>query len=273
MPNHDPPAAALIDVDGVLHIDGDPIPGAVEALARLHEMNVPFRLLTNTTVRTRASLGSLLREIGFAVSDDEIITAPVATAAYVRRQYPGQSCYAIVKDDVLDDFADIPLTDGPDASVVIIGGAEENFTYQAMNHAFRLLLNGAAFIAIHRNTAWQTATGLTLDAGAFIKGLEHATGRRATVVGKPSSAFFRAGFRALILPPSRIVMVGDDLRQDILPAIRLGATGALVQTGKFRDADLAHGAPDHLLASVAELPNLFRGRNPSPTPPLKREGL
>ena len=78
MPNHDPPAAALIDVDGVLHIDGDPIPGAVEALARLREMNVPFRLLTNTTVRTRASLGALLRDLGFHVADDEIITAPVA---------------------------------------------------------------------------------------------------------------------------------------------------------------------------------------------------
>ncbi|MEX1158545.1 MAG: TIGR01458 family HAD-type hydrolase [Thermomicrobiales bacterium] len=258
MPTHNSPAAALIDVDGVLHIDGVPIPGAADALAMLREMGVPFRLLTNTTVRTRASLGNLLREIGFIVSDDEIITASVATAAYVRRRYPGQPCYAIVKGDVLDDFDGVPLTDGPDARVVIIGGAEENFTYQALNHAFRLLLDGAAFVAIHRNPAWQTASGLTLDAGAFIRGLEHATGRRATVVGKPAAAFFRAAFRSLGLPPSQVFMVGDDLRQDILPAIRLGATGALVQTGKFRESDLAHGAPDHLLASVADFPDLVR---------------
>lgn len=253
----EPPAAALIDVDGVLHIDGEPIPGAVEALAQLRKLDIPFRLLTNTTVRTRASLGTLLRGIGFAVTDDEIITAPVATAAYVRRRFPDQPCYAIVKGAVLDDFDGVPLTDGPDARVVIIGGAEEHFTYQAMNHAFRLLLDGAAFIAIHRNLWWQTATGPALDAGAFIKGLEHATGRRATVVGKPAAPFFRAGFRSLGLPPPQIVMVGDTHRHDILPAMRLGATGALVQTGSFRESDLVHGAPDHLLASVADLPNLF----------------
>ena len=252
------PLAALIDVDGVLHIDGIPVPGAAEALARLRERNIPFRLLTNTTVRTRASLGNLLREIGFVVADDEIITAPVATAAYVRRKHPSQPCYAIVRNEVLADFDSVPLTDGLDARVVIIGGAEENFTYQAMNHAFRLLLNGAALVAIHRNLWWMTASGPTLDAGAFVKGLEHATGRRATVVGKPAAPFFRAAFRSLGLPPAQVIMVGDTHRHDILPAMRLGATGALVQTGSFRETDLAHGAPDHLLASVAGLPDLFR---------------
>jgi HAD superfamily hydrolase (TIGR01458 family) len=254
------PAAALIDVDGVLHIDSDPIPGAVDAIARLRAMGVPFRLLTNTTVRTRASLGTLLRNLGFDVTDDEIITAPVATAAYVRSKHPGQPVYAIVRPEVLADFDGIPLTDGSDAQVVIIGGAEEHFTYPAMNHAFRLLLDGAALVAIHRNLWWQTATGPALDAGAFVKGLEHATGRRATVVGKPASPFFRAAFRSLGLRPSRIVMVGDTHRHDTLPAMRLGALGALVQTGSFRDSDLAYGAPDHLLASVADLPELFNSQ-------------
>src|SRR5687768_6040925 len=105
---------ALIDVDGVLHIDGVPIPGAVVALARLREMGVPFRLLTNTTVRSRASLGILLRGIGFGVADEEIVTAPVATADFLRRRFPGQPCFAIVKGDVLADFESVPLTDGTD---------------------------------------------------------------------------------------------------------------------------------------------------------------
>jgi HAD superfamily hydrolase (TIGR01458 family) len=250
--------AALIDVDGVLHIDGEPLPGAVVALAELREMGVPFRLLTNTTVRSRASLGALLRGIGFEVGGEEIITAPVATADYLRRRHPGQSCFAIVKGDVLADFDGVTLTDGSDAQVVVIGGAEENFTYPALNHAFRLLLDGAGFVVMHRNLWWQTAAGPALDAGAFVKGLEHTTGRRATVVGKPAAPFFRAGFQALGLPPARVVMVGDTLRQDILPAMRLGATGVLVRTGSFRESDLAYGAPDRLLASVSDLPALFR---------------
>ena len=71
----------LIDVDGVLRIDYDPIPGAVDALRELRQRGIPFRLLTNTTVRTRHSLGALLRRMGFDVDDEEIITAGAATAA------------------------------------------------------------------------------------------------------------------------------------------------------------------------------------------------
>jgi HAD superfamily hydrolase (TIGR01450 family) len=145
------PLGALIDVDGVLHIDGVVVPGAVDAVNALRARGVPFRLLTNTTVRSRASLGALLRELGFDIADDEIITAPVATAAYLRRRFPGQPCYPIVKGDVLDDFDGVPFSEGPDARVVVIGGAEEGFSYAAMNHAFRLLLAGAKLVAMHRN--------------------------------------------------------------------------------------------------------------------------
>jgi phospholysine phosphohistidine inorganic pyrophosphate phosphatase len=80
---------------------------------------------------------------------------------------------------------------------------------------------------------------------------------RATVVGKPAAPFFRAGFRALGLPPAAIVMAGDDLANDILPAMRLGAISALTRTGKFRDANLQTATPDIVLDSVAELPQLF----------------
>jgi HAD superfamily hydrolase (TIGR01458 family) len=248
---------ALIDVDGVLHISDVPIPGSIEALATLRARGIPLRLLTNSTTRTRASLGAALRDMGFDVTDAEIITAPIATAAYVRRRFPGLPCYAIVTGNVLDDFDGIQLSDGTDARVVIIGGAEERFTFNTLNHAFRLLLDGAALVAMHRNPYWMTADGPTLDAGAFIRALEHASGRRAIVVGKPATPFFRSAFRSLGLPPSQIIMVGDDLRQDVLPAMRLGATGALVRTGKFRASDLDAGTPDHVLNAVADLPAVF----------------
>src|SRR6185312_3179691 len=102
----------LIDVDGVLRIDFDPIPGAADALNRLRGRGVPFRLLTNTTVRTRHSLGALLRRLGFDVDDQEIITAGAATADYLRRHFPEQPCFLIATGDVADDFEGVPLTDG-----------------------------------------------------------------------------------------------------------------------------------------------------------------
>jgi HAD superfamily hydrolase (TIGR01458 family) len=254
------PRGALLDVDGVLHVDGVAIPGAVEALADLRARDIPFRLLTNTTVRSRRSLGALLRDLGFNVHDDEVITAGAAAAQYVQRNYPGQPCYLLVSGDVVEEFGEIPLSDGPDARVVVVGDAAENFTYAAMNHAFQRLLDGAALIAMHRDPWWMTATGPTIDAGAFIRGLEHASGARSKLVGKPSAPFFRAGFRALGIPPRETIMVGDAIRQDLLPAMRMGATGVLVRTGKYREEDLAFGTPDVALDSVAELGRVFGTR-------------
>jgi len=244
---------ALIDVDGVLHVDDVPIPGAIEVLAELRERGVPFRLLTNTTVRSRQSLGIALRGMGFAVADDEIITAGGAAADYVRRRFPGQPVYLLARDEVAEEYDGIELTDGSEARVVVVGDAGEGFSWAAMNHAFRLLLDGAALIAMHRGPWWMTSDGPAIDAGAFIRGLEFASGTRSTLVGKPSVPFFRAGLRALNLPANQVMMIGDAIRQDLLPAQRLGMTTILVRTGKFRPDDLALGTPDVVLGSVAEL--------------------
>ena len=243
----------LIDVDGVLRIDNAPIPGATDALDDLRRRDVPFRLLTNTTVRTRHSLGALMRRLGFDVEDQEIITAGAATADYLRRRFPDQPCYLITTGDVADDFTGVPLTNGMDARVVVIGGAEQNFTYAALNHAFRLLLNGATLVAMHRGKYWITAEGPTLDAGAYIRGLEYVTGKRALLVGKPAAPFFRVGIRSLGLPPEKVAIVSDDLVQDILPAKRLGLTGILVRTGLFEESEVATTVPDYIIDSFASI--------------------
>ncbi|HUZ00439.1 MAG TPA: TIGR01458 family HAD-type hydrolase [Thermomicrobiaceae bacterium] len=251
------PRAALIDVDGVLHLDDVAVPGAVDALGALRADGVAFRLLTNTTVRSRGSLGGQLRRLGFDVADEQIITAGVAAATFVRRRYPGWPCYLLATDDVRVEFGGIPLVEDSSARVVVVGDAGERFDYRTMNHAFRLLVNGARLVAMQHNGYWLTREGPTLDAGAWVRALEYAAERRATVVGKPSAPFFRAELRSLSCRPAEVVMVGDDVRQDVLPAMRLGMVGALVRTGKYRDGDLRHGQPDAVLDSVGDLPALF----------------
>ncbi|MCS7050807.1 MAG: TIGR01458 family HAD-type hydrolase [Thermomicrobium sp.] len=249
----------LIDVDGVLHVDGDPIPGAVEALRHLRALGIPFVLLTNTTIRTRRQLGALLRTLGFPVDDDEIVTAGAATAVYLRAHHPGEPCYLLVDGDVREEFADIPLVEDDSARVVVLGGAGSVYTYDRLNLVFRLLLGGAGFVAMHRNLVWERRDGPALDTGAFLLGLEAATGRRAHLVGKPSADFFRAGLAQLGVPPDRVAMVGDSLTADILPARELGMTGILVRTGRFRPSDLEQGQPDIDLPSIAALPARLSG--------------
>ena len=248
----------LLDIDGVLTVSWRAIPGAVEALEALRSADVPFLLLTNTTIKTRSELAATLREAGFEVDADRILTATVGTGAYLRKHHAGKSCYLIAKTDVSEDLEDVDLVDD-DADIVVISGAEEGFTYERLNKAFNMLMNGAAFVTMHKNLYWKTADGMRLDAGAFVAGLEHATGAEATVVGKPSEAFFASALEILGVPAEHAAMVGDDIESDVLAAQRAGLTGIQVRTGKFRDEDLerASGKPDHVIDSIADLPNLL----------------
>ena len=252
----------LFDVDGVLHVGSRPVSGARELLGDLLAREIPFRLLTNTTTASRATLAARLLAMGLPVSEDLLITAPAATAAYVRRRFPGVACYLLAKGDAVDDFraADVPIVgpDGaPDAGVVVIGGAEDELTYARLNHAYRLLLSGARLVAMHRNTAWRTAEGMALDSGPFVTALATAAGTRATVIGKPAAAFFRQAIRDIGLPVTALAMVGDDARNDLAPARRLGLVGVLVRTGK-PVSPVEEAQADVVIDSVADLGPLIR---------------
>ncbi len=250
-------AGLLIDIDGVLVTSWRPLPGAIEAIGRLRRSALPFRLMTNTTTRSRATLAETMREAGFDVSAHEILTAPVATADYLRRQHPGKACFLIAKGDVRDDFEGIELSSS-DAEVVVIGGAEDRFTYQALNHAFRLIMNGAALVVMHRNLWWMTDHGPMLDAGAFVAGLERATGAEAEVTGKPARAFFEAGLSALGTDRSKTAMIGDDADSDVTGAQQAGLIGVLVRTGKGATYTGGAQEPDVVLDSIADLDDLIR---------------
>ena len=228
---------AILDVDGVLHVSMSPVPGAAEFLAGLNARSFPYRLLTNTTTASRATLAAKLRAIGMPIADDHLITPPVPTAAYVARRFPGEPCYLLVKGDAAVDFraagVNVVGPDGePDAGVVVIGGAEDELTYARLDHAYRLLLGGAKLVTMHRNIAWKTAKGMQLDSGPFVRALEIAAGVRATLIGKPALPYFRQAIRDFALPASSLAMIGDDAKNDLAPAHRLGLKTILVRTGK-----------------------------------------
>jgi HAD superfamily hydrolase (TIGR01458 family) len=257
--------AVLLDIDGVLVTSWEPIPGAIEVLARLREGGVPFRLLTNTTTHTRGELATTLRGAGFDVSASDILTAVVATGAYLRAHHPGARVVLLSDGDPRGDLGEVNLVplDEP-AEVAVLGGASDDFTYASVNAVFRILMDGAAFVAMHRNRYWRTAEGLQLDAGAYVAALEAATGVAAVVCGKPSGDYFAAALQELDVGPERVLMVGDDIANDVRGAQEAGIRGVLVRTGKFRPADLDDQdagrrvrPPDAVIASVAAIPDLL----------------
>lgn len=251
--------ALLVDIDGVLVVSWEPLPGAVDALAAVRAAGVPVRFLTNTTSRTKAAITAALREAGFAVDPGEVITTTAATAAYLAREHPGAQCLLLNSGDVGDDLDGVALAppDAPaeEVDVVILGGAGPEFTYDLLNRALESLLAGAALVAMHRNLTWRTRTGMQLDTGAYLAGLERAAGTEAVVIGKPAPAMFDAALAGLGVAAGEAAMVGDDLETDVRAAQRLGITGIQVRTGKFRASLLDVGEPpDVLLDSVADLP-------------------
>ncbi|MCL3863136.1 HAD-IIA family hydrolase [Actinotalea sp. K2] len=254
--------ALLVDIDGVLVVSWQALPGAVDALRALRSAHVPLRLLTNTTSRTREQITQALRRAGFEIASDEVITVTAAAAEHLTRHHPGARCLFLNSGEGGSDLAalaDVVLV-GPEASpgnvdVVLLGGAGPELSYDALNHALACLLEGATLLAMHRNLLWRTSSGMQLDTGAFLGGLEAAAGVTATVIGKPAPAAFEGAMRSLGSRPQETVMVGDDLDSDVRAAQRLGLTGVQVRTGKFRPAQLEDGeAPDVLLDSFADLP-------------------
>lgn len=232
-------SGVLLDLGGVVYVGGTPLPGALEALRRLKEAGVPIRYLTNTTRTPRRAMLSKLRRMGLDVTADELFMPALAARQVLRHE--GLSPHLLVHPALLEDFeGDWP---GPDEAVVI-GDAAEGFTYAAMNAAYRALQGGAAFLALARNRSFQDTDGeLSLDAGAFVAALEYATGRVATVLGKPSPDFFAAALESLGLGAAQAVMVGDDAEADVAGAQAAGMRGVLVRTGKYRAGDETRYSP------------------------------
>jgi HAD superfamily hydrolase (TIGR01458 family) len=251
-------AAILLDVDGVLHVSGEPIPGAVDAVRRLRSSGHRLRFVTNSTIMSRKQLAEMLRGMGFTLEDAELQT----TGGVAARVLQGKRVLALTMPGIIDDLEGLELI-GMNAEAVLIGGCDEGeepgrvFSYLNLNRAFLELEAGADLYCLHKNRWWQTADGPKLDAGAFVAGLEYASGTEATVLGKPSPEYFAAALEAIDADPELAWMVGDDIEGDMVGAQRHGMRTVLVRTGKFRPDEVEQSGvvPEGILSSVAQLPD------------------
>lgn len=256
----------LFDLDGVLYNSTELIPGAVEAVAWVLSEKIPHLFVTNTTSRSRSVLAGKLSEFGFIAGESDILTPAVAAADWLRMQEPGPIAL-FVPPSTRGEFAGLPcLPEEAEsgASFVVVGDLNERWDFRTLNRAFRLLHHNpeAELIALGMTRYWRAADGISLDVAPFVAALEHATARKARILGKPSGAFFHAGTEHLGLAPEEVVMIGDDIETDIGGAQAAGLKGALVRTGKFRPADLqGEVKPFAVLNSVADLPDWWKRIN------------
>ncbi|MDH6198244.1 HAD superfamily hydrolase (TIGR01450 family) [Mycobacterium frederiksbergense] len=263
----------LFDIDGVLVTSWQPIDGAAQTLRVLDEYQVARSYLTNTTTRTRAQIAGLLTAAGMDVAADEVITAAALTAEYVRERYPDARCFLVNSGQIGEDMPGVDVVyssdfTGPRApetpDVVLLGGAGPEYNHLTLSWVYDWMSQGVPVVAMHRSNAWTTADGLRVDTGMYLLGLEAASGRQATAVGKPAPEGFLAAANRLGADPDEMYMVGDDLNNDVLAAQVVGMTGVLTRTGKFRQSALDRWAadefamqPNYVIDSVADLPELL----------------
>jgi HAD superfamily hydrolase (TIGR01458 family) len=245
----------LIDIDGVLYVSDTAIAGAENAIAYLMESGRRFRLVSNTTRKSRKTISTHLEGMGFHIPESMIFTPPLAAADYMKSR--GRTrCHLLGTPDIAGELRYQGITlDGDEVDYVVVGDAGDGFTYEQMNCAFRLLLDGAMLLALEKDRYWMGRDGLLLSAGPFVAALEYASGKSAEVIGKPSPQFFRLALDSMDAVPGESAMIGDDILTDIGGAMALGMKGILVRTGKFRPDVLAGAGvkPTRVIDSIAAI--------------------
>lgn len=249
----------LIDMDGVLYRGKAIIPGADRFVEELRRRDIPFRLLTNNSQRTRRDVVAKVARLGIDVDDEHVFTSAMATARFLAQQKPGGTAFVIGEGGLLTALHQhgyAVVDHDPDYVVV---GEGRTFNLELVETAVRMILRGAMLIATNNDPNCPTDQGLRPGCGAMVAMLETATGVKAFSVGKPSPLMMRAARKELGLSTDETVMIGDTMETDILGAVQLGFHSVLVLSGGTRREDLPKYAyrPEFVAESLGDFAELL----------------
>jgi NagD protein len=245
----------LIDMDGVIYRGGTPIPGAVDFVNSLVRYDIPFLFLTNNSQRTRLDIAIKIQRMGFKVTKDHIYTCAMSTARFLSKQKENPTAFVLGEGGLMHalNTNNVAIVD-KDADYVVVGEGR-SYTFEMLEQATNLVLNGAKLIATNMDPNCPTANGTRPGCGAIVKLLEVATGREAFDLGKPNPIMMRDARKLLGLKATHTIMIGDTMSTDIIGGIQLGYHSILVLSGGTKKESLDSFAftPDSIVGSLAEL--------------------
>jgi HAD superfamily hydrolase (TIGR01450 family) len=244
--------AFLFDLDGVVYVGEDPLPGAVESLSRLREAGKQVRFLTNNPRPTRAQIARKLAGMGVEAREEEVVSSGRATASYLSDEGI-DSAYVIGSRGLMTEVlgAGVEVVDaGPCEAVVV--GADEYVTFAHVRQAVRLIFEGARFVATNADASFPTPKGPLPGTGAIVAAVQTTTGQKPVVVGKPFPPMFDVALRGLDC--ARAVMIGDTPASDIEGARRAGIPGVLISKD---GSSASKGNTSPVDAAIEDLNGLF----------------
>lgn len=271
------PLLLLVDLDGVVYRGADPVPGVAAALRARADAGDDVVYVTNNSMHYRTDYVTRLSEMGAPVAPDRIVSAPRATALYLRERHPEVRRVLAVGASGLDrELRDVGLEvvnagvaaermakegiDGvggagrPDA---VVAGVDPQLTYMRIAAAADCIRAGARFVATNRDPVYPTERWLRPGAGAVVAAIEVASGVTPVTIGKPEPLLMEEAARAVGRDPREAIVIGDGLVTDLAAANAVGARTILMLTGVTTGAALealpSSDQPFAVAADAAEL--------------------
>jgi NagD protein len=246
----------LMDMDGVLVREEQPIPGADRFLARLRELGTPFLLLTNNSIYTRRDLVAA----GLDVPEEAIWTSALATARFLEDQRPEGSAFVIGEAGLTTALhgAGYTLTDRDPDYVVL--GETRTYSFERITRAIRLIAEGARFIATNPDPTGPSNEGPVPATGSVAALISRATGVEPYYVGKPNPLMMRSALNAIDAHSETAAMIGDRMDTDVVSGLEAGMETILVLTGvtSREDAERYPYRASKIVESVADLVDELR---------------
>ena len=269
------PRLVILDLDGVVYRGAEPVNGAPELVARIHDAEIAVRYATNNSMSTRAEFATRLTAMGIPASADEIVTSVSATIEYLRRHIPQvRSVMTVGASGMVEELReagfDVHLAADPGGAVVaspvdaVLVGVDFDFDDARLATAVAAIRAGARFVATNADARYPTPDGFRPGAGAMVDAVRAASGASPLVIGKPEPAMFEAILSETGVTAREAIVVGDSLDSDTLGARRAGIESIVVLTGVTSASAAAAAAPDrvpdHVAAGPGDVWKIIEGR-------------
>jgi glycerol-1-phosphatase len=259
-----PPAEAydvgVLDLDGVIYVGHDPVPGAAGALAKARASGMRLAFATNNASRTPSATASLLTEVGVPAAAEDVVTSAQAAARLLAERLPAASKVLVVGGmglrHALRAAGLRPVSTSVERPVAVVQGYSPGLSYDLMAEGCQAVAAGALFVASNGDTTIPGRGGTMRPGnGSLVQVIRTATGVDPIVTGKPELPLHRETI--LRTGAERPLIVGDRLDTDIEGANNGGADSLLVLTGVTDPYALlaaeAHLRPTYVSADLSGL--------------------
>lgn len=237
---------ALLDLDGVVYVGADEVPGAAEDLARARSQGMRLAFVTNNAARPPTAVADHLTRLGIAADPGEVITSAQAAAHYLADRLAPASRVLVLGTtglyEALGERGLIPVSSADDEPRAVVQGYSPDIDWRMLAEGAVAIRRGVPWIATNLDATVPSPRGPLPGNGSLVAALRHATGRIPISTGKPDPTMHRETVERS--GAKRPIVVGDRLDTDIEGANAVGCSSLLVLSGVTSAADLIAAAPN-----------------------------